>query len=600
MTVTGAGSRLTNTGAFTIGDAGLGALSVTAGGTVTTSAGAIIANTASASNSSANLTGAGSDWQIAGALTVGDAGFGSLSVSQSATVTAASAAEATAAGGDGVITVEGSNSALALTGSLTVGSQGAGEVDILGGGTVTALDLTIGNANALSSGNVDVEGAGSTLNILSGGILNIGVAHGGSGILTIGTGATLSFAGTVVEAGQASYNNNGGFIDPDAVQFTSDSNSGGGVNQYDLYVENLGAVQITGDTGTWDTPMLLTGTSVTDAVNNISGGSLGQWQLGGGGTLVINANTVDAGQAVVFEDAGDTLVIGQLVNGGADGVSGQTPTVLGGAENLLQAGGFQAAIWGYQAGDQILFDNLAVTSDQIVNGNTLELLGSGNTDLGSLTFFTKAGNKALGVTAMAAAAAQMACFAAGTLIETPDGPRPVETLAVGDAVVTLLGGPGRIVWVGSRAVDCRRHPRPETVWPVRIAAGAFGANVPARDLWVSPDHAIYVDDVLIPAKHLVNGTTVCQVQRHRVVYHHVELERHDVVLAEGLPAETYLDTGDRAKFSGAAVIALHPDFSVRVLEALACAPVVVTGPQLATVRRHVDAHAEAMRRRIAG
>ena len=67
---------------------------------------------------------------------------------------------------------------------------------------------------------------------------------------------------------------------------------------------------------------------------------------------------------------------------------------------------------------------------------------------------------------------------------------------------------------------------------------------------MSPDHAIYVDDVLIPAKHLVNGTTICQVQRQHVVYHHVELERHDVVLAEGLPAETYLDTGDRAKFNG--------------------------------------------------
>ena len=101
--------------------------------------------------------------------------------------------------------------------------------------------------------------------------------------------------------------------------------------------------------------------------------------MSNGGTLVFNANTVDAGQAIVFEDATDTLVIGQQVDGGAAGVSGQTPTVLGGAENLLQAGGFQAEIWGYQAGDQILFDNLAVTSDQIVNGNTLELLGAGDT-----------------------------------------------------------------------------------------------------------------------------------------------------------------------------------------------------------------------------
>jgi hypothetical protein len=359
-------------------------------------------------------------------------------------------------------------------------------------------------------------------------------------------------------------------------------------------------VQITDGTGTWDTAMLLTGTSVANAASNVARGRLGEWQLSNGGTLVVNANTVDAGQVIVFEDNTDTLVIGQVVNGGLAGISGQVPTVLAGAENLLQAGGFQATIWGYEAGDQILFDNLAVTSDQIVNGNTLELLGAGGVDLGSLKFLSQFGNAPLDAPDMAAAAAQMACFAAGTLIETVDGKRAVETLAVGDEVVTLLGGPGRIVWVGSRAVDCARHPRPEAVWPVRIAAGAFGENVPARDLFVSPDHAVYVDNVLIPAKHLLNGTTIRQVPRRRVVYHHVELAEHNVVLAEGLPAETYLDTGDRAKFSGTEVITLHPDFSVRVLEAMGCAPVVVTGPQLAAVRKRIDAHAEPVLRRRSG
>lgn len=68
------------------------------------------------------------------------------------------------------------------------------------------------------------------------------------------------------------------------------------------------------------------------------------------------------------------------------------------------------------------------------------------------------------------------------------------------------------------------------------------------------------------------------------MYQHFELAEHDVVLAEGLPAETYLDTGDRAKFAGAPVIALYPDFSVRMLGAMGCAPLVVTRPALATVR----------------
>ena len=495
-----------------------------------------------------------------------------------------------------MITVAGTGSALNLSGSLTVGNLAAGELSILSGGTVTAHYLTIGNANPASSGNVDVEGAGSTLHILDGGILNIGVAGGGSGILTIGTNATLTFSGTIIEAGHASFNNNGGLVDPDQFEFTTASNAGLGENDYSLYLGNTGAVQVSDGTGIWNTPTLLTGNSAEDAANNIEDGTRGQWQLSNGGTLVINANTIDAGQVIVFEDNTDTLVIGQVVNGGQAGISKQPPVVLPGAENLLQAGGFQASIWGYRAGDKILFNNLPVVSDQIVNGNTLELLGAGGTDLGSLVFRNKTGDAPLGKAAMAAAAAQMACFAEGTLIDTVDGKRAVETLAVGDEVATLLGGSGRIVWVGSRAVDCARHPRPEAVRPVRIAAGAFGERVPARDLFVSPDHAIYVDGVLIPAKHLLNGTTIRQVRRRRVVYHHIELVEHNVVLAEGLPAESYLDTGDRAKFSGSKVIALHPDFSVRVLEAMGCAPVIVTGAHLAAVRERLDSRAETMGR----
>ena len=435
---------------------------------------------------------------------------------------------------------------------------------VLSGGTVTAHDLTIGNANPASSGNVDVEGVGSTLQILGDGNLNIGVAGGGSGILTIGTNATLSFAGTIVEAGHASFNNNGGLVDPDTFEFTTASNAGLGENDYSLYLGNIGAVQIADGTGVWNAAMLLTGTSVADAAGNIDNDTRGQWQLSNGGTLVINANTVDAGQVIVFEDNTDTLVIGQVVDGGSAGIGGQAPVVLAGAENLLQAGGFQAAIWGYRAGDQILFDNLAVVSDQIVNGNTLELLGAGNTDLGQLVFRSKAGDAPLGKTAMAAAAAQMACFATGTLIETVDGPRAVETLAVGDEVVTLLGGPGRIVWVVSRAVDCARHPRPEAVWPVRIAAGAFGENVPARDLFVSPDHGVFVNGVLVPIRLLINGTNIVQMKWPRVVYYHVELPEHAVILAEGLSVESYLETGDRANFDqDGAAIRLFVDFSGR-------------------------------------
>ena len=78
----------------------------------------------------------------------------------------------------------------------------------------------------------------------------------------------------------------------------------------------------------------------------------------------------------------------------------------------------------------------------------------------------------------------------GTRIETADGPQAVETLAVGHRPVLAGGGRAPVVWIGQRAVNCAAHPKPEAVWPVRVQAGAFGENVPVRDLYLSPGHAM--------------------------------------------------------------------------------------------------------------
>jgi collagen type I/II/III/V/XI/XXIV/XXVII alpha len=107
---------------------------------------------------------------------------------------------------------------------------------------------------------------------------------------------------------------------------------------------------------------------------------------------------------------------------------------------------------------------------------------------------------------------------------------------------------------------------------------------------LSPDHAIYVDRVLIPIRLLINGRTVRQELVDRISYHHIELARHDVLLANGMPAESYLDTGDRARFSnGGGVVALHPDFSARTWEMRGCAPLVQTGRVLTAVRKRLAA-----------
>jgi collagen type I/II/III/V/XI/XXIV/XXVII alpha len=93
--------------------------------------------------------------------------------------------------------------------------------------------------------------------------------------------------------------------------------------------------------------------------------------------------------------------------------------------------------------------------------------------------------------------AEVACFARGTRIEPTSGPVPVERLTTSHHVLTVRGVPMPIVWIGHRRVDCRRHPRPQRVQPVRIAANAFAPGVPSRDLYLSPNHAVYFADALI-------------------------------------------------------------------------------------------------------
>ena len=189
----------------------------------------------------------------------------------------------------------------------------------------------------------------------------------------------------------------------------------------------------------------------------------------------------------MFEDATDTLVIGQIVNNGSAGVSGTAPVVAPGAENVLQAGGFAAEIWGYVAGDKIQFDNMTVSSASVVNGNTVDLFGPGNVSLGSLAFFTKSGIEGLerrgdgGGGADASASPQ----ARGSRRWT--GWCGSRTCGSGDrAWSTADGGAEPIVWIGQRDGELRAASeagdgvagarRGRCVW--RERSGARSVSVP--------------------------------------------------------------------------------------------------------------------------
>jgi antigen 43 len=129
---------------------------------------------------------------------------------------------------------------------------------------------------------------------------------------------------------------------------------------------------------------------------------------------------------------------------------------------------------------------------------------------------------------------------------------------------------------------------------------AFADNQPHRDLVVSPDHGILIDGQLVPAKLLINGTTITQDRSVKTVtYHHVELDRHAILLAEGLPAESYLDTGNRAFFANAGLaLVLHPEFEVnanlKCWENDSCAPLAVTPDVVGPIWHRLSERAAAL------
>ncbi|MGX5775464.1 Hint domain-containing protein [Methylorubrum zatmanii] len=182
------------------------------------------------------------------------------------------------------------------------------------------------------------------------------------------------------------------------------------------------------------------------------------------------------------------------------------------------------------------------------------------------------------------------CFVTGTRIATQRGEVPVEALLVGDLALTAEGGLRPVVWIGQRHVE---WPAPGQA-PVRIRAGAFG-QAPSRDLYLSPGHPVLVGagadgegGVLVPVMCLVNGTTIARMTPAPVTYWHVELDRHDILLAEGLPAESYLDLGTRAWFAGVGGALVDPETAFAEAPGR-CRLVATDGPLVEAERARLDA-----------
>lgn len=140
------------------------------------------------------------------------------------------------------------------------------------------------------------------------------------------------------------------------------------------------------------------------------------------------------------------------------------------------------------------------------------------------------------------------CFLSGTRVLTPVGEIAIEELGIGDLVATETGEARAIRWMGRITVDrLGDSPWPADAMPVRVAKDAFGLGSPHRDLYLSRSHMVHLDGVLIPVGDLINGSTIASVDMSgdQLVYYHIELATHDVLIAEGAPCETLLTTAEK-------------------------------------------------------
>jgi len=484
-------------------------------------------------------------------------------------------------GGTGVLQYGGT---LTNFGTIIGGSGGLFRddgVEIISGATVDNHGTIIGGSGGRFGGN-GIYLSNDT-NVANYNVTNFNDFTGGNGLTLGGYGAVVGFHGTLTNTSSGTIN--GGY--------------GATLGGAGVYIKNgtlLNSGVIIGgvnDNG-----------ARTDAV-------LFSTYASGIGTLVVEAGASFEGSVVANSTIADVLAIGgtsavSLIGLGSEYQNFRILAFESGATGTV-SGTYSAFsglnVTSFALGDTLVLDGFAEGIDLYLKGTglvlgngsssqiTLDITGSFTTS--DFTVVDSSGNSTISLNSMP-------CFAAGTRILTTRGETQVEQMREGMQVILADERIVPVTWIGHRTVDIAGHPHPETVRPVLIMAGAISNGVPARDLLISPDHAVALNGHLIPAKALINGSTIRQIDRRTITYYHVELPEHAVLLAEGTPCESYLETGNRHNFENgdAPVIALHPAFGPttpdwqRVREARSCAPLVEDGPVVEAVRARLLSRAD--------
>jgi hypothetical protein len=516
----------------------------------------------------------------------------------------------------------GDGSAVAITlavgaNALTVSGNGAGATDTItlneaGGATITV------NGGSISAGALNFTTSATPSLVVGFGALNITGAISGAGAL-MASGGTLSVSGTI---------NPGPTL---AIDTTAGSN-----------LKILGTATSTGPIGLTSANQTLeiagnltiaSSESAAAATIQLDGGTL---QLAGGGQLTLTGNATLKGAGTVStanlggDGTGTIMAAGgllELTGGTLQNTVGFTiadSATLKITDALPASANFTFAP-GITGNSGLVFGTVTSSVSETINNLNVDTSGTGTptdtisfstpitvvsatgqgTNAGTVTLTDGANTITLNLTGLSDVSwnpdtsgntlffSNVACYCRGTRILTEHGEVAVEDLAVGDRVVTLSGELKPVKWIGHRTYFGRFIAGDRSRLPVRIAAGALADGIPSRELSVSPEHALYIDGALVAARLLINGTTITQAEAvDEVAYFHVELEAHDILLADGAPAESYIECDNRGMFLNAAEFArLYPDDR---RERQFCAPRLEAGAELAAITAAVTARAATL------
>ncbi|CAI9122247.1 Hint domain-containing protein [Brytella acorum] len=441
---------------------------------------------------------------------------------------------------------------------------------VASGGVASGTFISSGGAEVISAGGVTIDttvGSGGVETVSGGAASRTTVSDGGWEIVHSGGVAS----GTIINGGEQ-HISSGGVA------------SGAILNSSGYEDLDSGAVAF----GT------IIGSGAMQIVNGVASGTV----VSAGGIEEVNSGGVTVG-TIVSAGGDEYLNLGSVASGTIISSGGEldinydtfaSGTIVKSGGLIVMSDGTEASGIALERGGAIDL-SLQYESGQssaVYSGSTLTVTEGNTSTTLSLTgdytgeYFALSADR-FGGTVITATGTP--CYCRGTRIATERGDIAVEELVIGDQLLTVSGAMRPIRWIGRRSYAGQFAATNRDVLPVLFRAGALGDAVPARDLMVSPLHAMYLEEVLVPAEALVNDVSILRMENvDRVDYFHLELDTHDVIFAEGAASETFVDDGSRGMFHNAAEFRmLYPD-AIR-LEARYCAPRVEDGETLAAINR---------------